>query len=102
MASLTDFLLPCFRLIYGLESTPAEVVYPAMPVIIKTPLHPIVIAAPDPKAEGNWETKQTNEGTRCLFHGVGDDLLGFVISGRFLEEKQVLSQRLPPLLPASI
>ncbi|MCU7858146.1 MAG: FAD-dependent oxidoreductase, partial [Candidatus Thiodiazotropha sp. (ex Lucinoma borealis)] len=76
--------------------------YPAMPVIIKTPLHPIVIAAPDPKAEGNWQTEQTNEGTRCLYHGVGDDLLGFVISGRFVEEKQALSQRLPPLLPASI
>ncbi|MCU7877524.1 MAG: FAD-dependent oxidoreductase [Candidatus Thiodiazotropha sp. (ex Lucinoma borealis)] len=100
------FVMPIMHAARALAKTltgqPTEVVYPAMPVIIKTPLHPIVIAAPDPKAEGNWQTEQTNEGTRCLYHGVGDELLGFVISGRFVGEKQALSQRLPPLLPASI
>ncbi|MEW8029628.1 MAG: FAD-dependent oxidoreductase [Candidatus Thiodiazotropha sp.] len=83
-----------------LAGHPTEVVYPAMPVIIKTPLHPIVAAPPDRKAQGDWLCDENSEGTRCLYRNRAGELLGFVISGEFTAEKQALTRELPPLLPA--
>ncbi|MCG8487811.1 MAG: FAD-dependent oxidoreductase [Chromatiales bacterium] len=78
-----------------------EVVYPAMPVVIKTPLHPIVIAPPQRGAAGDWQNHQNQQGTECLFHDPQGELCGFVLSGEYVERKQALTKQLPPLLPAT-
>ncbi|MCU7934409.1 MAG: FAD-dependent oxidoreductase [Candidatus Thiodiazotropha sp. (ex Dulcina madagascariensis)] len=81
-----------------LTGQPTEVTYPAMPVVIKTPLHPIAVAPPTPGVAGDWRIERQDAGTRCLFHAPDGKLQGFVISGCFIEEKQALTRRLPPLL----
>ncbi|MEW8626698.1 MAG: FAD-dependent oxidoreductase [Candidatus Thiodiazotropha sp.] len=78
-----------------------EVVYPAMPVVIKTPLHPIVIAPPQRGTAGDWQNHQDQQGTECLFHDPQGELCGFVLSGKYGERKQALTKQLPPLLPAT-
>ncbi|MCG8080433.1 MAG: FAD-dependent oxidoreductase [Candidatus Thiodiazotropha taylori] len=84
-----------------LTGEPSEVVYPAMPVVIKTPLHPIVIAPPQRGAPGDWQNHQDQQGTECLFHDPQGELSGFVLSGQYVERKQALTKQLPPLLPAT-
>ena len=83
-----------------LTGTPREVVYPAMPVVIKTPLHPIVIAPPKAGASGDWRMKQDEGGTHCLFTDEDGSLQGFVISGNYVDQKQTLAKQLPTLLTA--
>ncbi|MCU7904371.1 MAG: FAD-dependent oxidoreductase [Candidatus Thiodiazotropha sp. (ex Epidulcina cf. delphinae)] len=85
-----------------LTGQPAEVVYPAMPVVIKTPLHPVVVAPPGSGVAGDWHIEQHDKGTRCLFQAPEGGLLGFVISGGFMDEKQALTRCLPPVLAASV
>ncbi|MCG7991612.1 MAG: FAD-dependent oxidoreductase [Candidatus Thiodiazotropha lotti] len=84
-----------------LTGEPTEVVYPAMPVVIKTPLHPIVIAPPQRGAAGDWQNHQDQQGTECLFHDPEGQLSGFVLSGKYVERKQSLTKQLPHLLPAT-
>ncbi|MEW8231125.1 MAG: FAD-dependent oxidoreductase [Candidatus Thiodiazotropha endolucinida] len=83
-----------------LTGDPTEVVYPAMPVIIKTPLHPIAVAPPDRKAQGSWLCDEDREGTRCLYRDQSGNLLGFAISGGFMAERQALTKALPPIMAA--
>jgi rubredoxin-NAD+ reductase len=41
-----------------LAGTPTRVVFPLMPVAIKTPALPIVVAAPAPGAAGKWQSDE--------------------------------------------
>lgn len=84
-----------------LTGNPTEVVYPAMPVVIKTPLHPIVISPPRPGVTGEWHNLQDDQGTACRFNAPDGSLLGFVLSGGHIDQKQVWSKQLAPLLPAT-
>jgi rubredoxin-NAD+ reductase len=84
-----------------LTGTPTQVTYPAMPVVIKTPLHPIVLSPLPRGAAGTWRNQRDDQGSHCLFHDPDGRLLGFVISGDYIDQKQQLTQQLPPLLPAT-
>jgi rubredoxin-NAD+ reductase len=95
-------IMNCARaLAKTLAGEPTQVVYPAMPVVIKTPLHPIVIAPPQRGALGDWQNQQDEQGTECLFNDPQGQLGGFVLSGDYMDRKQALSKQLPPLLPAT-
>lgn len=61
-----------------LNGTETEVKFPVMPVTIKTPALPLVVAAAAPDATGTWEAKETG-----IWHFVDADarVLGFVLSG---------------------
>ncbi|MDQ2693861.1 MAG: FAD-dependent oxidoreductase, partial [Pseudomonadota bacterium] len=72
--------------------------YPPMPVVVKTPAHPVVVAPPHPRASGQWRCEPAGRGVRCLFHGPGGRLLGFALTGGAVAEKQALTRELPPLL----
>ncbi|MES9952997.1 MAG: FAD-dependent oxidoreductase [Candidatus Thiodiazotropha sp. 6PLUC2] len=78
-----------------------KVIYPAMPVVIKTPLHPIVIAPPMAGEPGEWQNQQDDQGTRCLFNAPDGSLRGFVLSGGHLDQKQTLAKQLPLMLEAT-
>ncbi|MCW8945210.1 MAG: FAD-dependent oxidoreductase [Sedimenticola sp.] len=73
-----------------LTGTPTEVVYPVMPVIIKTPAHPIVVAPAPREAVGEWQTEATTQGTRGRFKSPDGALLGFALTGDAVEEKAAL------------
>jgi len=62
-----------------LSGTRTEVVFPLMPVAIKTPALPIVVAAPAPGSVGDWQSPEPGV---WQFHGASNRLLGFVLTGK--------------------
>ncbi|HHH38331.1 MAG TPA: FAD-dependent oxidoreductase [Sedimenticola sp.] len=80
------------------EETPVS--YPAMPVMIKTSLHPVTVAPPPREAEGEWQVEaQEDGGVKALFHAPDGTLLGFAFTGKAAAEARSLIAELPPLLP---
>jgi len=96
------FVMPLMQGARALAATltgeATEVTYPAMPVVVKTPAHPVVVSPPPYEAPGEWEVEILQDGVRALFKA-GEDLLGFVLTGSTVSEKQALTKLLPAVLP---
>ncbi len=61
--------------------TPTPVVYPAMPVVVKTPAHPVAALPPPAGAAGGWQVECGDTGV-CALHTDGSGRLqGFVLTG---------------------
>ncbi|NQY27253.1 MAG: FAD-dependent oxidoreductase [Piscirickettsiaceae bacterium] len=77
-----------------------EVKYPAMPVAIKTPIYPLVVAPPAVGVDGEWlfETASSGFGLKGSFVDPSGNLQGFALSGDCVSEKQALAKELPALL----
>ena len=63
-----------------LVGTPTPLVFPLMPVSIKTPALPIVVAAPHPTTEGEWLADETDGAWR--FVDLAQQQRGFVLTGK--------------------
>lgn len=74
-----------------------DLIYPPMPVVVKTPDFPLVVSPPR-NAEGQWQIEQQDGGLRALFLDAGGALLGFVLTEACVKEKQSLSKQLPAVL----
>ncbi len=94
------YILPIMQCARALAKTltgnPTEVRYPAMPVTIKTPSCPIVVA-PASQADAEWKLENTEDGIKAMQY-VDDNLVGFVLVGDAVSERQALSKLLPDLL----
>ena len=77
------YVMPIMNAAKALAATLAgqrtDVVFPLMPVAIKTPALPIVVAAPAPGTAGDW--RQAEEGV-WQFIAPGGPPLGFVLTGK--------------------
>lgn len=69
--------------------------YPIMPVIVKTPVFPVVVVPP-PKVSGTWQTQSELEGAKALFYDDDKQLRGFALGGQFTSEKAALSKEVIP------
>jgi len=78
------------------EST--EVTYPAMPVTIKTPLCPVVVAPPAPGASGAWRISGSAPDIVAEFRDDAGSLLGLALTGDGTRRKLALQKELPPLI----
>lgn len=74
-----------------------EVAYPVMPVVVKTPAHPVVVCPPPPGSEGQWEETVVGDGIRGLYRATDGRLLGFALTGEAVGEKQGLVKEVRPL-----
>jgi rubredoxin-NAD+ reductase len=96
------FVMPimhCARaLARTLSGDATDVVYPAMPVIVKTPACPVVVAPPPRDSEGAWQLDEVDDGIRARFVAPDGKLLGFALAGAEIRQRQALSAELPPLL----
>ena len=93
-------LMACARaLAKTLAGTPTEVSYPAMPVTIKTPACPIVVAPPPRDAAGEWQIDQNANNVVAKFCSPEGELLGFALTGEGTKEKLALQKQLPALMP---
>ena len=81
-----------------LAGTPTDVVYPAMPVIVKTPACPTVVCPPAPGANGAWSVESDGDGLVARFTGSGGALLGFALMGTATARRQALAAQVPGLL----
>lgn len=81
-----------------LAGEPTAVTYPAMPVTIKTPACPTVVAPPPQNADGEWHFTTEGTSTRGEFRSSDGELLGFALTGEATKEKIALQKQLPPIL----
>jgi rubredoxin-NAD+ reductase len=82
-----------------LAGTPTEVKYPAMPVLVKTPVCPTIVSPPAPGAAGEWKIEQTADSVKSLFVDASGKLLGFALNGAATAERAKLLPQLPAVLP---
>lgn len=69
--------------------------YPAMPIIVKTPAHPIAVCPPPKGILGQWQIEQQDNHTRALFYNDDKQLLGFVLTNDAVKERMALAKQLP-------
>jgi len=74
-----------------LAGTPTEVVFPLMPVSIKTPALPIVVAAAHPAQQGEWVADAQEDGVWRFIDTDGVQR-GFVLTGRHTTRRMELAK----------
>lgn len=75
-----------------------SIAYPAMPVVVKTPASPLVVAPPPMGAEGAWQVERTDKGVIARYQAGQDQLLGFALGGGETAQRMQYAQRLPATL----
>ena len=96
------FIMPIMHAARALAKTlnaePTAVTYPPMPVVVKTPVLPMVIAPPPPHAVGVWQETANGPDVRAVFVGPDQAVLGYALTGAAIAEKNALTKQLPPVL----
>ena len=77
------------------ERTPVQ--YPAMPIIVKTPAHPLVVCPPPKDMLGKWEIETQDNSTRALFYNQQQQLYGFILTNEMAKERSILVKQMPML-----
>lgn len=81
-----------------LAGAPTKVIYPAMPVIVKTPACPIAVATVAEGLAGAWQVSCVEDGVCALFQDEKKGLLGFALTGKQAGQRQALAKQLQALL----
>jgi len=81
-----------------LAGEPTEASYPAMPVTIKTPACPVVVAPVAPATEGDWTIAAEGNNVKAEFRDSSGNLLGFALTGEATKEKIALQKQLPAIM----
>lgn len=91
-------LLNCTRaLAKTLAGIRTAVDYPAMPVMVKTPVHPIAVCPPPRHVKGEWEVQINDTTARALFFDEHHQLYGFVLTNDAVKERIDLAKQIPAL-----
>ena len=96
------YIMPIMHAARALGKTLAgdstDVSYPVMPVVVKTPAHPVVISPPAPNSEGQWQIEEDEDGVKATFESSAGEPLGFVLTGTKTKERMAMSKTVPPVL----
>jgi rubredoxin-NAD+ reductase len=79
-----------------LAGTPTPVSYPAMPVMVKTPAHPVTVLPPRIGAAGGWKVECNDTGICALHVDDSGRLQGFVLTGSETGRRNALLKDLAP------
>ena len=91
-------LINCARaLAKTLAGTNTPVEYPAMPVTVKTPAHPLVICPPPQGMPGNWKITHDSPDVRALFYNEKAEIRGFVLTNAAVKDRLELVKQMPGL-----
>jgi rubredoxin-NAD+ reductase len=77
-----------------LTGTPTPVVYPTMPVMVKTPAHPVAVLPPKIGAAGGWKVECSDTGICALHCDEAGRLQGFVLTGSETGRRNTLAKEL--------
>lgn len=77
-----------------LTGTPTPVVYPAMPVMVKTPAHPVAVLPPRLGASGGWKVECGDTGICALHVDDNGRLQGFALTGSETGRRNALAKEL--------
>lgn len=78
-----------------LTGTPTPVRYPPMPVMVKTPAHPVAVLPPKMGASGGWKVECNDTGVCALHVGENGVLQGFALTGIETGRRTALMKELP-------
>jgi len=99
------FVLPIMHAARALAKTLAgedtAVVFPAMPVVVKTPAHPVAVLPVARDAAGAWQTLASGNGIKMAFLDASDRISGFVLTGEFAAERSEMTKRVGTPLAAN-
>lgn len=92
------FILPLMTEARALAQTLAgnasEVEYPIMPIVVKTPVSPVVTCPADKSVAGRWNIDETGSGITACFYDKEGKLKGFSLIGDSISQKQSLMKLL--------
>ena len=72
----------------------ARVEFPAMPVVVKTPTHPVVVLPVARDAQGEWKILANGHGIKLGFFDKRNQLSGFVLTGEYAAERGAMTKQL--------
>ena len=75
-----------------LTGTPTSVVYPAMPVMVKTPAHPVAVLPPKIGTAGGWKVECSDTGICALHTDAAGRLQGFALTGSETGRRNTLAK----------
>jgi len=78
-----------------LAGTETEVKYGVMPVGVKTPVVPVVVAPP--ATQGEWTIEADGSDVKALCRDASGALLGYALTGACVADKMALNKELPPV-----
>ena len=92
------FVMPIMHAARALASTlggsDKALIYPPMPVAVKTPALPTVVCPPAPGAAGAWQIESETGGMLARYVDAADRLLGFALTGAATAHKNRLVKEL--------
>jgi rubredoxin-NAD+ reductase len=75
-----------------------QVEFPAMPVVVKTPAHPVAVLPVARDAAGDWkilaEDPEINQGIKMGFFDAQNQLRGFALTGAYAAERSTMTKQL--------
>ncbi|MDO9054065.1 MAG: FAD-dependent oxidoreductase [Gallionella sp.] len=77
-----------------LNGEDAQVDFPAMPVVVKTPAHPVAVSPVARDAPGAWRTLATGDGISMGFFDPQDRMTGFVLTGVYAGERNEMAKKI--------
>lgn len=75
-----------------LTGTPTPVVYGAMPVMVKTPAHPVAVLPPRIGAPGGWKVECSDGGVCALHLDAAGRMQGFALTGSETAKRNTLAK----------
>jgi rubredoxin-NAD+ reductase len=82
----------------GLAGEDAKVEFPAMPVVVKTPAHPVAVLPVARDAAGEWnilaQGSEIKPGVKLGFFDKQNQLNGFVLTGAYAAERSDMAKQL--------
>ncbi|WP_444901046.1 FAD-dependent oxidoreductase [Microbulbifer sp. SSSA007] len=78
------------------EATPVN--YGAIPVAVKTTLHPTTVCPPQPNTEGRWQVFEDSEGVRAEYRDPSGKLRGFALTGSSISARDRLCEECVPIM----
>ena len=77
-----------------LNGDEAKVAFPAMPVVVKTPAHPVAVSPVARDAAGAWQEIASGKGVKMGFINALNNLTGFVLTGEYASERNEMAKKL--------
>ncbi|OIR16725.1 rubredoxin-NAD(+) reductase [mine drainage metagenome] len=90
------FVLPIMHAARALAKTLAGVetpaAFPVMPVVVKTPAHPVAVLPVARDAAGEWHTLANGNGVKMAFMDAEGRIRGFVLTGEYAGERNEMAK----------
>lgn len=77
-----------------LAGNDARVEFPAMPVVVKTPAHPIAVVPVARDAIGAWRVLANGQGVKLGFFDANGQMSGFALTGEYAAERSMMTKQL--------